>query len=64
MFEDHDRDRAHKRLDAIDNLGAERLFDALWPDEKDKVRANKRLRSEDRRLVPRRSCRGIHKRSE
>jgi hypothetical protein len=48
VFDNRDRERALARLDAIDNLGAERLFDALWPSDDDKRRVSANLRSGDR----------------
>jgi hypothetical protein len=49
VFDDHDREHAHQRLDRIDRLGAERLFDALWPTEEEKRKSAIRLRDEGRR---------------
>jgi hypothetical protein len=33
VFDDRDRQRAHERLGAVDEIGADRLRDPLWPAE-------------------------------
>ena len=43
VFADNDRARAMRRLEAIDNLGARRLWDAMWPTEDVKDRPSMRL---------------------
>jgi hypothetical protein len=47
VFDDRDRDRAHERLGTIDDVGADRLRDPLWPSDDDR-RPRRRPTATDR----------------